>query len=199
MATVEEFLELYRTYEGLIRDKGKDYKTIEESADDLLSNRMRITRQMRNYLSHNADPAFLEISTQQMKMLEDLIWEERSNIDLVRDHLYTGKKGFCSEAMPIKTVLEQMVKLKVSKLPVLSGKTILGLVDIYKVSAAFLKAPDGILEKKTYGVYGKQFVCLAPEQPVSDAAGYLDTEKVICCTSDGTSKGPFIGLYNKQK
>ena len=63
MATnADRFLSLYREFETLLRDDGKDYKELEESADDLLQNRLRINRQLRNYLTHNHDAGFLEIS-----------------------------------------------------------------------------------------------------------------------------------------
>ena len=42
MTMETEFLELYKTYEGLLRNDGKEYKAIEDAADDLTQNRMRI-------------------------------------------------------------------------------------------------------------------------------------------------------------
>ena len=66
----EKFLDAYREYETVLRAKGLDYKTVEDGADDITQNRMRINRQMRNYLTHQHDAGFLVISDKQIAYLK---------------------------------------------------------------------------------------------------------------------------------
>ena len=77
MNKVEEFLAAYREYESLLRDNQKDYKTIEDGSDDLNQNRMRICRQMRNYLSHQNDIGFLEPTKLQIDYMKELSVKQR--------------------------------------------------------------------------------------------------------------------------
>ena len=60
------YLELYREYETALRAAGMDYKAVEEAADALVGDRMRMCRQMRNYLTHSSDAGFLDVSDQQI-------------------------------------------------------------------------------------------------------------------------------------
>lgn len=199
MAKTEQFLTLYKTYEGLLREHEKDYKSLEESAEDLLMNRMRITRQMRNYLSHNADPSFLVVSDLQIKLLEDLIRQEQMSVDTLKDHLYTPKRSSCTEGTPLKEVLAQMTKQKFEQMPVILNGRVLGIVTIYKVADVYLKNEQEVLNRKTYGAYGKNLVCLSPDTPMNDIISNIDnTEKVICCTEDGFLTGKFKGVYKEK-
>ena len=96
MATnADRFLSLYREFETLLRDDGKDYKELEESADDLLQNRLRINRQLRNYLTHNHDAGFLEISDKQIAFMEKLIFEQKSSMDILKKHIKSAKVAGC--------------------------------------------------------------------------------------------------------
>ena len=94
MEDVEKFLSLYKTYEGLLKKRGTDYRTVEaETASD----RMTILRQIRNYLSHKEDPGFLTVSPLSIRFLESLIEEELRRDGLVQDHLISPAKGSIKE------------------------------------------------------------------------------------------------------
>ena len=189
----EAFLSAYRMYEGLLRDRGTDYKQLEESADDLEANRMRMSRQMRNYLSHTDDPGFLEISDQQLFWLEKKVREEQQKGDLVRDHLWTPKKALLEEGMPVSEALAKFVATKQLVLPIASKTTVLGSVSILNLTKLSLKDPASLLDRKSYGAWGQ--VCLVPgDLPVPK----LDqSEPCICCTVDGTPTGKRLGVWKR--
>ncbi len=200
MDKTELFLGHYRTYESLLREQGTDYKTVEERADDKTMNRMRITRQMRNYLTHNADPAFLAVSDEQIKMLEQFILEEQQKGDLLKEHLYRPKQCACEENSPLEDVLKQMGKRKASWLPVYEGERLQGLVNIHQVVRLFLKNPKGCLTRKEYGPYGKISLCFSANTPmdeIMEQIPYRIPEQPVCCTKDGTMAGKFMGILKE--
>lgn len=61
MHQTTDFLALYREYESLLREQGLEYKQAEDAAEGQVQDRMRICRQIRNYLVHQEDAGFLEI------------------------------------------------------------------------------------------------------------------------------------------
>lgn len=191
MTKTEQFLTLYRTYEGLLRDHGKDYKEIEDAADDTAQNRMRITRQIRNYLSHNADPMFLEVSDQQIRLLETLIKEEQMEGDILKNHLYTVKKAACEEGELVEDVLLRMAKLKMEELLAIQDGKAVGTVNMYKLLIQYLKDKKTKIGKP----YGKNMVCFPPEKPVEAVKQYAGMNNILCCTSDGTQNGKVIGIW----
>lgn len=189
----QQFLLLYKEYEGLLREHGKDYKDEEEHTDSLSMGRMRMLRQMRNYLSHNNDMAFLAISDAQGKFLSQLIREETLAGDIVKNHLFTPKRAACTEQSAISSVMAKMAKEKATHMAVTDGKKVLGIVDIFKLGKLACKNPDALLCKETYGAYGKGMAFVPPEMPAAQAAAFFNP--VICCTEDGTKDGKFLGIF----
>lgn len=200
MTKTEQFLNLYKTYESLLREHGKDYKEIEESSDDKTLNRMRMNRQMRNYLSHNPDPGFLMVTDIQIKMLEHLIKEEQQSGDIIKKHLITPKQGTCQIGDLVKNILSKMIKQKWTNMIVLDEeKHILGTISIYKLTNLIIDNLDAILSKKSYGQFGKNFICVAPNMLVEDIQrnAYDPEHNIICCTADGEVSGTCIGIWKK--
>ena len=93
----ERFLNLYREYESLMREKGLDCKDFEDRADPTLSKRLYMCRQFRNYLSHTNDPGFLEISDSQIDFLQDRIEKLKIEEDILKKHLKSPKVAICFE------------------------------------------------------------------------------------------------------
>ncbi len=73
MKNEKELLALYREYETILRDQGQDPKTYEDSLDDMESNRLRMCRLFRNYLSHQDDVGYLEVSDSMVKFMEKTV------------------------------------------------------------------------------------------------------------------------------
>lgn len=192
----KKFLELYRIYESLLRDHGKDYYSVESSSDDLKKNQMQVMRQMRNFLSHNAGTGFLAVSNAQICLLQSLIQEERMEGDIIKNHLWTPKRASCEEGMAVKEAMSKMASLKITRMPITGDKGILGSVDIFKMAKLLCKDAGSIITKGTYGAYGKFIACMPPDAPMENVREKLGHGLVICCTKDGHADGKFLGVLN---
>ena len=188
------FLELYKEYEGLLKEHGKDYRMVEDSMEGKVQERMRITRQMRNYMSHNADAGFLSPSAKQEAMLESMIKEERLCGDIVRKHLWTASRAACAEQDRVDMVMAKMAKLKLTKMPITGEGGILGIVDIFRLAGLICEDTSCTISQESYGKYAKSFACVCPEAAVSELDVY-GPDIVICCTKDGTREGKFLGVF----
>ena len=187
----ERFLNLYRTYEGLLREHGKDYKSEEDTAPGSLQDRMRIMRQMRNYLSHNEDPGFLCASKAQILLLEQLIKEERLSGDILKKHLTALS---FPEGGTVKDAIEKMAKKKLLKMAVYREGRFLGMATLHKlILLSIKKGPECPLDRKAYGSYEKVEGVFPPETEMSKIL--KSGLRIICCTSDGTMDGKFLGIW----
>lgn len=195
MATnAEKFLNLYREYETLLRDSGIDYKELEEKSDDLMQNRLRINRQLRNYLTHNHDAGFLEISDKQIVFMEKLISEQKFSMDILKKHTKTVKAAACTCSDNLEDVMNKMIKLKVVKLPVYDDIEVLGFVSLHDVAKAFMteKRPKtaklSVIKK-----FDKNVICMTPDTQM--ATVYQNATDMVCCTDTGNKKGKLIGVF----
>ena len=197
MATnADRFLSLYREYETLLRDDGKDYKELEESADDLLQNRLRINRQLRNYLTHNHDAGFLEISDKQIAFMEKLIFEQKNSMDILKKHIKSAKVAGCLCTYTLDDVLTKMMKLKVTRLPVYDESCVLGLVSWIDVLKAYRaeKRPK-TAKLSVVKKLDKKVICMTPDTLMSDMLMTVDPSDMVCCTDSGDKKGKFLGVF----
>lgn len=192
-----QFLEYYRQYESLLRSHGTDYKSIEDTAEDQLQNQMRITRQMRNFLSHTPDTTFLSISDKQIQWLRNLIREEEQRSDVLKKHLKLPKTAAVKEGEPILDVLLRMSKQESLVVPVYRDTTLLGTVSLYQLTKKVCKQLDAVCDRKTYGKWGTDLICYPPDTAM-DIIFESQSQTFglpICCTEDGTLTGKFLGVY----
>ena len=197
MATnADRFLSLYREYETLLPDDGKDYKELEESADDLLQNRLRINRQLRNYLTHNHDAGFLEISDKQIVFMEKLIFEQKNSMDILKKHMKSAKVAGCLRTDILDDVLTKMIKLKVTRLPVYDESCVLGMVSWIDVLKAYRaeKRPK-TAKLSVVKKLDKKVICMTPDTLMSDILMTVDPSDMVCCTDSGDKKGKFLGVF----
>ena len=194
--TVDYFLEAYKAYETALREHGKEYKDAEEMAPPTRQGRMRIVRQMRNYLTHAEDPGFLATTMEQVAFLESLAKEERLCGDILRNHLHTPARGALEEHCPLRQAVEKLARGKHSYMPVYNRDGILGAVEIHRVLSLYLKYPDGLLNKKSYGPYEKIVLCREPDTQMTDIPE-TSLPRVICCTGDGYPSGKFLGVMKE--
>jgi hypothetical protein len=96
MNNIKEFLKLYKDYETLIRNKGLDCKNVEDVSDETTGSRLRMCRLFRNYLSHQNDPGFLEVSDSMLHFLEDQTLTLIMEKDILQKHLKRPVSGTCS-------------------------------------------------------------------------------------------------------
>ena len=189
MKNSDTLLALYREYETLMRDKGLDCKEFEDKSDDLTGARLRMCRLFRNYLSHQNDPGFLDVSDTQLKFLSAQVDALKSENDIVKKHMKSVVAATCTESEKCCDVLARMNKLQKDKILVIDRKGY-KIVSIYDVAAMVLTSKASrmsvVKSKKCVIKY------VDPMRLMSDVPAGL-----CICTSDGTSSGKLLGvLYN---
>ena len=180
------FLDLYREYEGLLRDRGVEYRHVEDSSEGIIKDRLTIMRQMRNYLTHRHDPNFLIISDKQIEFLCELIKEESLKGDLLRDHLISIKKGAVSIDEDLSSVITKMKKLGFTNIVVYDNqKKILGRLNIY--DAALMVSQNASATVASIKKLNPAGIVYAPEIKIEEVQDW--TNGVVCCTKKG-----FLGI-----
>lgn len=131
------FLTAYREYEQLLKSKGLDVSSIESSTETPkdVSDKIRICRQMRNFMSHNDDPEFLNASDSQIAFLTNLVYEERLKEDCAKDHMRGLKSASVSSKDKCTDALDKLIRLKTDKIVVIDGYDI-GVASIFDVAKA---------------------------------------------------------------
>lgn len=194
----ETFLSLYRTYEGLLREHGADYRAVEETHSDTLhGRRMTIMRQMRNYLAHSEDPGFIAVSPACLKALEQMVKEESLKGDIVKNHLIPPAKRSVKEGTPLSQVvyrLSVLARSGVFDIPVYDAgtKRLKGLVSLEKAALELSRHGDMPLTEETC-TYGTIEHIVKPDDPVPKG---MDGE-YYCCTKDGTLESQYMGFLDK--
>lgn len=191
MKTNDKFLATYKDLETLLRGQFDDMQTAEASFDTTKGEKLRICRQMRNFMSHNNEPGFLIASEAQIKYLEQCVSEERLKGDIAKKHTKTISAYACTVTDKCIDVATKMIKKKITVMPVFSEtKTgrIFGSVSIFDVTtAAFEKKTNKIDSIK---INTKEHLFVAPDTKVEN----IPRDKVVFCTSDGTDKGKVLGV-----
>lgn len=192
---VRQFLSLYKTYENLLREHGKDYRSVEEAQT---GQRMTLMRQMRNYLSHAEDPGFIAISPVCLSYLENLVKEEQLNGALVKDHLITPAKGSLKEGTPLTEVVYKMSKYAIGgilELPVYDPdiKRFKGILTQERAAYELFKKGDISLSEEFCGPFGNCYHLVKPGDPVPEE---MDNRYYIC-TRDGSLTSQYMGYIDK--
>lgn len=187
MKNEEKFLNLYKEYESIMRDQGLDCKDFEEHCEDTLQNRLRMCRQMRNYLSHNNDAGFLDISNTQIKFLSDFVNEQKIKGDVLKKHLKTPTSSVCDIKDKCSLALEKLNKLKKENIVVTNG-TSYKLASVYEISTRAIESKSNKLDKV------KLCGDVIFEHPLVEIEK-IPSGKIIVCTSDGTTDGKLLGVY----
>lgn len=185
-----KFLQVYKEYEQILRNHNIDIKNYEESASADIQDKLRICRQMRNYLCHSAEPDLLTISKEQIEFIQDLIQIELDKEDIAKKHIKTVNTSICKSSDKCIDALNKMIKLKQTQLAIMNVKTNqIGIVDIYKVSAAILQSKTSKLSDiKTT----KNYIFVSPLDNISDIRPYINNN-VILCTDNGQDTGKLKG------
>lgn len=183
MINEKKFLNSYKDYETILRANGIEPKDYEDKADELTSNRLRISRQMRNYMSHQNDPGFLEPSDLQIKFLDQQIKTLAIADDIAKKHI--KKNLICKDADKACDVAKIMAKSKVTEI-VVARKANYEIITIYDVLAAALESKT----TKIAAVKGKKPKFISAVTKMCDIA----PDTLYVCTDDGTKDSKFIGV-----
>ena len=195
-----KFLTLYRAYESYLREQGMEYKAVEDAATGQKQDRMRICRQIRNYLVHQEDAGFLAVSDLQLQFLETLCTEAKHGRDTAGDHTEPLVGAGCTPEDAPEIVLKRMKRKKTCFLPVYTLKNrknvLLGEVSLIQVALALSKGSkqigDGIRK------FAEPPLILPADTLYKDVLEQLETVPVICITEDGTMNGHLYGACMKE-
>lgn len=135
----QTYLDLYRQYEGLLRERGTEYRNIEEMSGGLKKDRMTIMRQIRNYLVHRGDSDFVKVSDKQLQFLSSLILEEELRGDLLRDHLLSIKKATVTKSESLISAITKMKRLDFYSIVVYDEEKLWGRLDVREAALAIIK------------------------------------------------------------
>lgn len=188
---IDRFLALYREYETLVRNEGLEPKDVEDAADDLAQNRLRMCRQFRNYLSHQNDLSFLDVSGPMLRFMQSNVDKRKSRRDTLKRHCKTASVAMVTPKDKVGVALERMAKLKSDRL-VVAGPDGYGVIGIHDAVTAYMasKATKVAAVKQTRG--------FAFGAPLDDNEAYADD--VVICTADGTATGAVVGVrYERGK
>ncbi len=200
---VDQFLSLYRTYEGLLRQRGIDYRTVEEQQTSQGIGRMTIMRQMRNYLCHAEDPGFIAISPVCVRELEKMVKEEQMRGDIVKNHLVTPAKGSLKEDTILSHAIYRMSLLAmigVHSLPVYDDKAkrLKGIIMLERAAYELSKRGNVTIREAMCGQYGNSEIIVPPDMLTKDAIAKASyNSSYIFCTKDGTLDSQYLGYLDK--
>lgn len=181
----DTFLQLYRTYESLLREqKGIEPKDEEANVDGLIGDRLRMCRQFRNYFVHTSDPGFLEVSDKMGKFLSDYVDALKSKGDTVKKHMKRSDtcivpiKGHMSDALDVFN------KYKQFSVVIDMGDGSYGTLSVFDSVGVDARAKLETLKIRKI----KPVFCA----PLDDFQA-LDMDRITLCTDDGTAKGKLLG------
>lgn len=193
---IDKFLSLYRTYEGMLRARGVDYREVESEQTGQGNGRMTIMRQMRNYLSHAEDPGFIEISPACIKALENMVKEESLKGDIVKNHLVTPAKGSVKEGTMLSKLVYRLSILAMVgqfEMPVYDDrKRFKGVILLERAAYELHKRGDIPLDESTCGPYGTSYQLVKPNDPAPVDAD----SRFYCCTRDGSLHTQYMGYVD---
>ena len=91
---VEDFLVAYKAFETLCRTTGKEVKELEEELGETNPKvqKIRLCRQLRNFVSHNDYEDFIQIHKGMIKFLKDEIKEFKKKLAKKKTIKKVGKK-----------------------------------------------------------------------------------------------------------
>lgn len=182
----DRLLSLYREYEQLARDAGSEPKKLEAAADDLTSNRLRMCRVTRNYLSHQDDDAFLCVGEPMLRFMQAQIDKLRGGRDTVAKHSLTVAAGTVREDASPKAALEKMIKKRLHRIVVVRKKGGYRSADIVDVARAATKGkPEAMAKVASTAVE-------AFAAPLDDDVRAAGPATVV--TVDGTPTGKLAGV-----
>lgn len=182
---IDKFLALYREYETLVRDAGNEPKDIEDRADDLTANRLRICRQFRNYLSHQNDPSFLDVSDSMLRFMQSNVDKLRNARDTLRKHCKRPNLATVTEKDKVSVACERMAQLKSDRIVVVKDGAygVLSMYDAIKACLTSKTIKVGTLKQSKDYVIGA---------PMDDNDAYASA--TVICTDDGTPIGKLVGV-----
>ena len=191
MTVADKYLNLYKTWESLLRDTGSDIRTLEsglEQTDPAQFARVRMCRLFRNYLTHENDPGFLIPTDMMFGFIESQVNELKSRDDIVKKHLrYTGNYLF-EHSVKCTVALEKALPAKIQTVVRHNQDGSCELVSTFDVMQAALASKatklSAVKALRNKPVYVEAM----------DKIAALDVTRIHICTSDGSPSGDILGV-----
>ncbi len=144
--TNSTYLSLYKEYETLIRATGKEPKEYEDNLPEHIANKLRLCRQIRNFLVHDADEAFLTAGQGQISFMERVIKELKNGKETLKKHAKSPTAGICSPKDKIIVAIEKMTKLKTDKIIIYDDKSgKYTLLSIYNAISTYFNSKNATI------------------------------------------------------
>lgn len=191
MTVQDRYLGLYRQYENLLRDDGKDPKSVEQELE--VSNpgkaaRLRMCRLFRNYMTHENDPGFLSQTDLMEEFLGAEITAMQTKLDVAKKHLRPPAQSIFDEKAKCSEIIEKVVKSKVGFFVRANVDGSYDILDAFAVMALYVGSKAAKLSVAKCLRMKPQFC--GP----TDLYSALDRGRIIICTSDGTPQGKPLGV-----
>jgi len=186
MKNRNDFLNLYREYETILRNKGIDPKDYENEADDTTSNRLRMCRMFRNYLSHQNDVGFIDVTDEMVSFMEDMIVYLSG--DTVKGIMKSAQKMTILETDTCISAIEKAKAMGYPKLILVQTKDGFRMVSLMKlVEVTQVSKKEKVCDTKL----SKAVVTYArPEYHISG----MPQDRIIVCTDTGDKNGVIKGI-----
>lgn len=181
---VEQFLNVYRTYEQLVRADGRDPKELEDNATGPDSDRLRMCRLFRNYLSHVSDPGFLDPTDRMLRFLSSQVDAMKSAGDTVKKHIKKPEACILQETQKVQDAILLASKLKCTDLVITNKDHSYATISLFSL----IQVKPGV---KLSMVKAKKLVprfC----SPLDDFST-LNPDKIYLCTDTGGPDGKLLG------
>ena len=172
-----KFLEKYKELEGILRNSDSiSILQYEETLSPTDMEKLRICRQIRNYVQHHDDGyTFLSATETMCDFLDYLIQSENAKRGIVKDKLY--RLAPLSYDDTLASGLERYANAKREWMPVVDGDGIylgvlplLQFVQIYNVSRSNAKLKS-ILTDKIFVKFLQQYQTVEKDEPLEGLAG----------------------------
>ena len=181
----KEFMNKYKELETELRDQNLDYLELENQSENSIQNKMRVCRIMRNYMAHNAETNFVQISNAQLEFINDILSDIKATTDTAKKRCKTINATSVDSKAKCTDALTKMIKTKRDKILIIGcGK--LKIASIYDVSKAVLESKTSKMDKiKSTSKY----IIVSADTKCET----IPKNTFVIVTTNGTTTGKLIG------
>lgn len=192
------FLDKYKEYENVLREQDISVFDVNEQLTGLKKDRLTIMRQMRNYLTHHADPGFLNVTKEQVSFLDELVIDAKKYVDTVRKAMISARKCCVDVSDTVLTGLSLMAKFNLDYLVVCDNGVYVRLVTLMDLVKTCVKDDKSDCWMSSVKSVGKHVVFVKPDVLVSELQRTF--VKSHCCgtclvTESGNAKSKVLGMF----
>lgn len=189
-----EFLEKYKELEGVLRDMHDGLRVLdyEQTLPGTEEEKLRLCRQIRNYIQHHDDGNTFISATQEMSyFIQGLIEKERGKEETAKDKLY--RLSPLSVKDKLSEAVNRFSKTKRTWMPVTDNGLYKGGMDLQELISLIAGNKLSTTLEKAGAAYKKDVVLLQKQDSIKELLG----EKPDCVVVDKNSK--YLGVVNWNK